>query len=85
MGSNQTAMRNLSRADSPEHGLRYPFNPLRFCQPIARSDDERHALIATAAYLRAQRRNFEPGRELEDWLAAEAELNRHFANPFSSP
>jgi DUF2934 family protein len=62
----------------------YPFNPFRFCQPIARADDERHALIATAAYLRAERRNFEAGRELEDWLAAEAELNRNFDRPQSA-
>lgn len=29
--------------------------------------------IAIAAYLKAQARGFEPGHELEDWLAAEAE------------
>jgi hypothetical protein len=58
-----------------------PFNPFRFCQPITRADDERHALIAMSAYLRAQRRHFESGRELEDWLAAEAELNRRLDRP----
>lgn len=36
---------------------------------------ERHELIARAAYYRAQRRRFEPGHELEDWLAAEEEVN----------
>jgi Protein of unknown function (DUF2934) len=36
----------------------------------------RHALIAEAAYYRAQRRGFAPGHELEDWLEAEAELAR---------
>jgi Protein of unknown function (DUF2934) len=30
--------------------------------------------IAEAAYYRAQQRGFEPGREAEDWLAAEAEV-----------
>jgi hypothetical protein len=40
--------------------------------------EERHALIATAAYLRARRRNFEVGHELEDWLAAEAEFDRQW-------
>lgn len=30
--------------------------------------------IATAAYYRAQSRGFEPGKEIEDWLNAEAEL-----------
>lgn len=34
----------------------------------------RHAMIAEAAYYRAERRGFAPGHELEDWLQAEAEL-----------
>jgi len=36
---------------------------------------QRTSLIATAAYLRAQGRGFEAGHELEDWLAAEAEVD----------
>ena len=32
------------------------------------------AMIADAAYFRAQQRGFEPGKELDDWLAAEAEV-----------
>jgi hypothetical protein len=35
--------------------------------------EELQRLIAEAAYYRAQRRGFEPGYEIEDWLAAEAE------------
>jgi len=35
-------------------------------------------VIAKAAYLRAQRRAFEGGHELEDWLAAEAEFDHLF-------
>ncbi len=37
--------------------------------------EKRHALIAEAAYLRAERRGFAPGHEEEDWLAAEAEID----------
>jgi hypothetical protein len=37
--------------------------------------DARRALIAQNAYLRAERRGFEPGHETEDWLAAEAETD----------
>ncbi|UZR27160.1 DUF2934 domain-containing protein [Methylococcus mesophilus] len=33
-----------------------------------------HALIAEAAYLRAERRGFAGGGELEDWLEAEKEV-----------
>jgi hypothetical protein len=37
--------------------------------------EARRALIAETAYLRAERRGFEPGHETEDWLAAEAEVD----------
>lgn len=36
---------------------------------------QRAALIARAAYFRAQDRGFVPGHELADWLAAEAEVD----------
>ena len=39
----------------------------------------RRAMIAEAAYYRAERRGFEPGHELEDWLQAEAEIGRTMA------
>jgi hypothetical protein len=35
---------------------------------------ERREMIAIAAYLRAEKRGFEPGHELEDWYAAEMEV-----------
>jgi hypothetical protein len=35
---------------------------------------ERQLMIEREAYLRAERRGFEPGHELEDWLAAEHSL-----------
>lgn len=38
------------------------------------SEDARRAMVAEAAYLRAERRGFAPGGEVEDWLAAEAEV-----------
>ena len=34
----------------------------------------RRAMVAHAAYYRAQKRGFVAGRELDDWLAAEAEI-----------
>lgn len=37
------------------------------------SHEDREARIAAAAYFKAQARGFQPGHELEDWLAAEAE------------
>jgi Protein of unknown function (DUF2934) len=52
------------------------FDPLRFCAYAGPTAQERHALIAKAAYYRAQRRGFRPGHELDDWLAAETEVDR---------
>lgn len=39
------------------------------------SPEERHRLIAEAAYFRASQRGFPGGAEVEDWLAAEAEID----------
>ena len=36
----------------------------------------RHAMTAEAAYYLAERRGFQPGHELEDWVAAEGEIQR---------
>jgi DUF2934 family protein len=35
----------------------------------------RHALIAEAAYYQAQARGFAPGAAIEDWLAAESDID----------
>lgn len=40
--------------------------------------DQRRQMIAAAAYLRAEQRGFGPGRELDDWLTAEAEVEGVF-------
>lgn len=38
------------------------------------AEPDRRALIAISAYYLAERRGFTPGHELEDWLAAEAQV-----------
>ncbi|HEX5460984.1 MAG TPA: DUF2934 domain-containing protein [Steroidobacteraceae bacterium] len=40
----------------------------------SRDPAHRHTMIAEAAYYRAEKRHFEPGHELDDWLQAEAEI-----------
>jgi hypothetical protein len=39
------------------------------------TSEERWRMIAQAAYLKAEKRSFEPGHEVEDWLEAEKEVN----------
>lgn len=40
----------------------------------AAGDADRQSMVAMAAYFRAQKRGFAPGYEMEDWVAAEAEI-----------
>lgn len=46
----------------------------REAQQASVSADERHRLIAEAAYYRALARGFTPGGEVDDWLQAETEI-----------
>jgi hypothetical protein len=46
---------------------------------VPRVVEDRRALIAKAAYFNAERRGFAPGHELEDWLAAENEVDQRLA------
>lgn len=57
-----------------------PVKPLEGNAILARSPasvepERRHEWIAQAAYFLAERRSFEPGFELQDWYAAEQEID----------
>ncbi len=45
----------------------------------------REQLIAQLAYFRAAERGFAPGHELDDWLEAEAEIDRQLNSTGGSP
>jgi hypothetical protein len=47
--------------------------------------ERRTALIAEAAYFRAEKRGFAPGHETEDWLAAESEVDAALLRAKSPP
>lgn len=47
---------------------------------IAPSREPRESRIAIAAYYRAQARGFAPGFEVEDWLAAEMQIDATTGN-----
>ena len=42
--------------------------------------ETREQMIRKAAYLLAERRGFDPGHELEDWLLAEQQVDSRLAN-----
>jgi hypothetical protein len=62
------------------HGKSQTFATLQHTQraqtPAALSPTDRYHSIAEAAYLRAEHRGFLPGCELQDWLEAEAEVDK---------
>jgi hypothetical protein len=47
--------------------------------------EKRTELIAEAAYFRAEKRGFLPGHDVEDWLAAEAEVDSKLLRAESPP
>ena len=76
------ATRRLPDASSPAQPAAETAPPARTRKPAAATPartkltpEARQALIAQSAYLRAERRGFAPGQEMEDWLAAEAEVD----------
>lgn len=44
--------------------------------PPAVTSEQRHEMISIAAYYRAERRGFAPGREVDDWCVAAATIDR---------
>ena len=47
--------------------------------PATVSPEERYRMIAEAAYFKAQKRGFVGGDPAQDWLEAEAEIDRKLA------
>lgn len=68
------APRNTGGSASPSDPT--PSNPHELISP-----EERQRLIAEAAYFRAAERGFQGGDPVEDWLSAEAEINRALPPP----
>jgi hypothetical protein len=74
----RTAMQTTTQAAVETTGKR----ATRARTPHARTDSstslsaqDRLQMVESAAYFRAERRGFTPGRAIEDWLAAESEID----------
>jgi hypothetical protein len=52
--------------------------------PARLDADTRRAMIAEAAYYRAEQRGFEPGHEPDDWYGAESDIDS-MPRPFEPP
>ena len=58
---------------------RVPKSAAKAARPPDRDADP--ALVAVAAYYRAEKRGFKQGSELDDWLAAEQEIRERTSHP----
>jgi hypothetical protein len=66
MATAKKRTRKTERADEKSVTM-----PMAASMPSVSAQVDREQLIAQEAYLRAERRGFEPGHEIEDWLEAE--------------
>jgi Protein of unknown function (DUF2934) len=66
-------------ADSPKRAGPGPVLRNISLYIVPRVIEDRAVSIAKLAYLMAERRGFRPGHELEDWLAAENEVDQRLA------
>lgn len=70
----RTASRASKRTTRPQGAESAP-NSIVASSVAPVSAEERRARIAEAAYYCSQRRGFQPGGELSDWLCAESEID----------
>ena len=71
MGASTKRLNNKPKALRAE-----PANDASAAETAGIDSQMRRMMIETAAYFLAEMRRFEPGRELEDWCAAESEVDQ---------
>lgn len=82
MTATRTAESKRKPARAPQRRARVTAKPARTTAPkTPLAPQQRRAMIAEAAYYRAERRGFAPGGELADRLAAEADTDAQFGAP----
>ena len=80
----ETESTTRTRRAAGRTGHRSAAKPRPGAPPEARMPD-RWQLIEVRAYLLAESRGFEPGRELDDWLRAEREVDSQFGAETEGP
>lgn len=70
----------MAKSKSPVSPIRRPRSS-GSTQATHVSEEERRRMIEEAAYFRAQQRGFNGGNPIDDWLAAEREINRLLPSP----
>lgn len=81
MGSRGSRSRAKKTKGSPRQASDLSGSLARAVTDGALSLEERHQMIAEAAYYLAERRGCAPGDPLQDWLEAEAEVMVRLQDP----
>ncbi len=69
-------MATQKRRAAPGSAARSEPTPGRSARPQGKplSNEDLYKMIAETAYFKAKARGFSPGREIQDWIEAEAEV-----------
>ncbi len=80
MRSPTLTARHQNRKSPPRHRGRVANGEAPLDKSSAFEDDELFQMISENAYYRAERRGFQAGEEVADWLAAEREVRSQLAS-----
>jgi hypothetical protein len=86
-GRTRRAARPDDAATAPHSSIDPGLHPNSIVTRSAALAEPRHrdAMVAEAAYYLAERRAFDPGHELEDWFAAEQQIDAALAHGETPP
>ena len=72
----KTAKPIVVKSNTTGHRIKRKTNKQRSSVASAAFAIERHGMIAEAAYYQAEKRGFQSGHEILDWLEAEKEIDK---------
>jgi hypothetical protein len=72
----KTAKPIVGKSNTTGHRIKRKTNKQRPSVASAAFAIERHSMIAEAAYYQAEKRGFQSGHEMLDWLEAEKEIDK---------
>ena len=74
--SSKAAKPTVEKSNTAGYKIKRKTNKQRSSTSAAAFANERHGMIAETAYYQAEKRGFQPGHEILDWLEAEKEVDK---------
>lgn len=70
------AAKSVAKPADAKPAAKKPAAPKKAAAKMTVTLEQRYKMICDAAYFKAERRGFSPENETQDWLDAEAEINK---------